>query len=525
MLVPISALAATAVAATLRVPGDQPTIQAGLDASAEGDTVLVAPGTYTGEGNRDLDFGGVDRVLLSEAGPEATVIDCQDDGRGFDFHSGETVASRVTGFTVTGGNAPGIEGGAAFQCMDSSSPTLTKCVVTGNVDASGIYCSRSSPILIDCAIEGNSGRFWGGGLFCDYYSAPIVENCTIIGNAAGGLASFHSSPIITNCTITDNYDAPKGAGVYCLRGAPTLIDCTIANNSADSWGGGVVCVDGPSTLINCTIVDNSAGLDGGGLLCDFGASPHLINCNVSGNSAVWGGGGLVSYDTCSIALTNCTIVNNTGGDGGGLRGCCGSSVHATNTIIWGNSPNQIDYQGGSVSITYSNIQSGWPGEGNIHADPLFLDPIGADYHLRPGSPCIDAGTSSGATGTDFEGDLRPWGAGWDIGADEYTGVGIERFEPPIFAPRTMLAPAYPNPFNPSTTIPFALAEAGGVRLAIYDLKGALVRILVDGPRSAGLHAVRWDGRNRVGLVVPTGVYVVRFEGGGAREARRLVLVK
>jgi hypothetical protein len=83
-------LSVTASAAVIRVPEDQPTIQAGINAAGTGDTVLVADGVYMGEGNRDLDFGGREIVVMSENGPENCIINCQSEGRGIYFHSGET---------------------------------------------------------------------------------------------------------------------------------------------------------------------------------------------------------------------------------------------------------------------------------------------------------------------------------------------------------------------------------------------------------------------------------------------------
>jgi len=125
----------------LHVPGEYPTMQAGIDAAAEGDTVLVADGTYTGGGNRDLDFGGVNMVVMSENGPEVTSIDCEGDSldshRGFYFHSGEDSTAVVQGFTIRNGYAAGpwpkfVGGG--IRC-DNSSPTIVGNTITENGSA------------------------------------------------------------------------------------------------------------------------------------------------------------------------------------------------------------------------------------------------------------------------------------------------------------------------------------------------------------------------------------------------------
>ena len=141
---------------------------------------------------------------------------------------------------------------------------------------------------------------------------------------------------------------------------------------------------------------------------------------------------------------NCTISQNRTDNGGTITdasgaGIFGSIVSATviNTIIWGNTANGLPdtISSGSVSVSYSDIEGGWTGTGNISSDPQFVMPgywsnngtanIGDDYwvpgdfHLKAASPCIDSGTSSGAPSIDIEGTSRPQGAGYDMGAYEY----------------------------------------------------------------------------------------------------------
>lgn len=470
-------------AATVQVPTDQPTIQAGIDAAAEGDTVLVAPGTYTGEDNRKLDFGGIDRVLVSEQGAFVTVIDCELSGRGFWFGSGETAASVVDGFTVRNGRD-----------------------LSHDPSGGGIYCFRSSPTLQNCMISDNSASSrGGGGVYC-YSSSATLANCTISGNR--GLGNDGS-----------------GGGIRCVNSAPTLSDCTISENSAGAHGGGISCSGSSPKLINCTISRNSASWEGAGFFCRDLSSPTLVNCTIAGNSAGWAGGGICWADSSSSMLTNCTIAGNSAvGRGGGVY-CVGEepSPTLTNCILWGDTPSEID--GGDPTLTHCDVQGGHEGEGNIDADPQFVGPLGGDFHLTPGSLCIDTGSSVGALERDFEGDVRPAGDGFDIGADEYSpvGMGAPSSGPP--ARRAALAEARPNPFNPRTTIPFELTEAQGVRLAVYDLRGALVRILIDGPRAAGLHTEDWDGTNSVGLSMPSAAYIVRLMAGETIEQRRLLLLK
>ena len=521
------ALAACAQAAIIHVPGDQPTIQRGINAAAEGDTVLVAPGTYSGPGNKNIDFHGINRVLKSEAGTDATRIDCEgtpeNKARGFYFHSEETTDSVVDGFTILKGYAPGAhneEQGGAILCVESS-PTLANCRIINNeavLTGGGIACrSHSSPRLTNCIIEYNSAAH-GAGLDCVDYSSPQLENCTIVRNSS-------------NETVMGG----SGGGIKCARySSPVLTNCTIANNTLpwNSWvgnGAGLCCYESSAILTNCMITDNSSGGRCGGLYCKY-SSPTLINCTITGNSTKRAGGGLYCYNA-SPTLINCTIADNSAElDGGGLYCISSSLPELVNCILWGDSPNEIRNVGveGPV-LTYCDIEGGWNsrGVGNLAAAPLFVDATSGDYHLTEGSPCIDAGTTSsvGAPMTDFEGDPRPLGAGHDIGADEFNPVGVSGSPSPVQPRKTMLSDAYPSPFNPYTTIPFELTEASQVKLAIYDITGALVRVLEDDTRQAGSHAVTWDGTNEAGQEVATGVYVVRLEAAGLSEVRKVLLVK
>jgi predicted outer membrane repeat protein len=143
--------ASVAFAEDRLVPGQYSTIQAAIEAAQPGDKVVVAPGVYTGAGNRDLDFGGK-LITVQGSNPDdpnvvaATVIDCENSGRAFYFHSGETSAAAVTGLTITNGYA---DYGGAVYC-DGGSPTISKCTFSGNaatLDGGAIQNDYCSPMV------------------------------------------------------------------------------------------------------------------------------------------------------------------------------------------------------------------------------------------------------------------------------------------------------------------------------------------------------------------------------------------
>ncbi|KPL05784.1 hypothetical protein AMJ71_10990, partial [candidate division TA06 bacterium SM1_40] len=168
---------------TWRVPDECPTIQAGIDSASNGDTVMVADGLYTGEGNRDVFFLGKAIVVMSENGPGRTIIDCQQSGRGFCF-SGEGPNAVLRGFTISNGHT---------------------------TNGGGIYCHNASPTIYGNIVRANTAEDAGGGIHCSTSSFP-----TLIGN-----------------TITGNR-AERGGGVYCLDSSPTLINSVLWSDSAST---------------------------------------------------------------------------------------------------------------------------------------------------------------------------------------------------------------------------------------------------------------------------------------------------
>lgn len=171
---------------------------------------------------------------------------------------------------------------------------------------------------------------------------------------------------------------------------------TIRNGRADgtrsgqSNGGGIYIVDGAPTIVNCLISDNEAAHDGGGVYSEA-AAPTFINCLLDENQALRGGGMNIEASSATTRLINCTITNNSSIVGTAVR-TFGRATELISGIVWGNSGGPTIE--GPHAVTYSLVQGGWPGVGNINEDPLLTWSDVIDFYvLAPNSPCIDKGNS------------------------------------------------------------------------------------------------------------------------------------
>ncbi len=375
-----------AAAATLDVPRDHPRIQDAIDASSAGDTVLVHPGTYL----ENLDFGGRAITVTGTAPSDsavvaATVVDAAGTGPVVTFANGEGGASVLAGLRLTGGQG---SFGGGVVCM-ATSPRLVYCTIDRNrahEHGGGVYCWNASPNFESCRIADNfadgTGLSSGGGAYCAGNSSPRFELSTIGVNRArrdgGALACADSSfAALDRCLLLRNWAEQDGGAIFAGgKSACSLEECTLQRNRADSDGGALHASDTAILTLSFTTITDSRAYDDGGALY---AKAESI-----------------------VSFTNCTLTRNWAGDSGGaVYGRTTGSLAIDKSVLWENLPAEIFVQAGSVDVSGSDVQGGWPGEDNFDDDPLFCDGgcRGEDLALGDDSPCLlDGGELVGAAG-------------------------------------------------------------------------------------------------------------------------------
>ena len=421
--------------------------------------------------------------------------------------------------------------------LENSSITVRNCLIENSQAGSGSegggaleILSNSNPLIENCLLRDNNSVDYGGAIYCAASSPEIRSN--IIENNLGGYA--------LNC---------GGGAIACFdQSSPSIIGNVIRNNTVHASGsfsmghgkGGALFVSGGSNaeisgniITGNLVVTSPQTTSDGGAIFIAGADPVISNNVIAGNEAQGDNGGAIYLSQSSSMITNNVFYNNAAGDsGGGLYMSQFNSAFITNSIIYGNEAQfgpQIYQNNSDLTVTYSNIQGSWDGEGNIDIDPLFRDPVGGDFHLQAqmcgdlnDSPCIDAGSPDyvdimldcdGGLGTELS----------DMGA--YGGQGIPtgvrddemRFIPEVFT----LSQNYPNPFNTSTVLSFELTKQSFVTLEVYDVLGRKVEALENNrPYPAGEHRVTWDGSQN-----SSGVYFYRLRVGGHSRTSKMLLIK
>ena len=366
-------------------------IQAAVDASFDGDRVLVSNGVYsTGERVAPLQ-ATLSRVVVTTAitlcsleGAEHTVIagtqaplgDALGNGtnavrclfigtgivRGFTFSNGHT--------HVSGDSDNDRSGGGISTYSRAYGATIADCILCDNAAdffSGGCY----GGMLTNCILMGNQSSWTAGGA-----NAAELNHCTVVGNAGNYAGGLYNCDAFFTTIISNTAESASGGVDDCA-----LYFCTVAHNTAVVYGGGATY----SSLFNCRVTDN---------ISDFGGGVYdpnnLDNCLVVNNTATSDGGGV--YETTAATALNCTIVSNTAARGGGVF-----NVALRNCIVMGNTaPDGLSnyfWSSGPVDVLYSCTAPLATGDGNIAGDPLFANALTGDYHLQASSPCREAGSN------------------------------------------------------------------------------------------------------------------------------------
>jgi hypothetical protein len=522
----------SAEANIINIPSDYSTIQAGINASVNGDTVLVIPGTYIENVNfngHNITLGSTFLMTGDTTSIAATIIDGNAAGTVVIFANAENDAT-LDGFTIRNGRAS--EGGGIF--CNGASPTILNNIITGNLmsgDGSwggGIYCvNNPSPIITHNWIIRNRAGY-GAGIATDN-SSPAIERNFISGNFAtwseiggngGGIyCNGPSAPIIRGNDIRSDSAYWGGGGICCLGNIQALIE---GNTISGNFGGGIQLGVGNSTIRNNIIINNNGEFSGGGIACnDF--SGQISNNIIAGNSASYGAGIHCYARYFSPSIANNVIYNNSSG-----IYCARSNFEIVNCIFWGNDEYEIRIDSlSNPSFAYCDIQGGWPGVGNIETDPLFRDTLGGDYHLQSiacgdlaNSPCIDAGHPDSTDGElncvaglgTTRSDMGAFGGGGNV-----TDIG-DGSEVTLSSP--LLIMNYPNPFNSLTTMQYSLPKQSMVSIDIYDILGRKIETLTEGMMPAGAHQVIWDASGQA-----SGIYFCKIMAGDFAEFNKMLFLK
>lgn len=458
-----------AQARIIQVPGGQPTIQAGINAAVNGDTVLAAPGTYQ-----------------------------------------ENIHFRKKGITVAGrfllSNNPADIDSTVIDGSNPVNPDSASCVRV--VSDSARTTNDTTAALIGFTLTGGAGTRWtdehgagtyreGGGILIQFLSPRIAFNK------------------ITRNRVTDGSLQSGGGGIRVGDGNPRILNNVILSNTSGNYGGGIVLNYTGAIVRNNVIAYDTTGPSyggGGGIWIyafdDSGRSRVIENNTIFGNSTGTGS---------NLA-------------GGVYIGSSQAFLH--NDILWGNRYSQIrgtaaatycDVQGGYTGQGNINLSPAFLDTARFYlADTSACVDAGDSSVLyndpeNPRNPGHALWPSRGLLRNDMGAYGGPGRTSIPTGAEETSNEAVPG--------RFTLEQNHPNPFSSETIIRYDLREPAYVALAIYNALGEEVADLVRGRQSAGIHSVSWDGRDLKGHAMSQGVYFYLLQAGERRASRKMILMR
>ncbi|HOF60271.1 MAG TPA: right-handed parallel beta-helix repeat-containing protein [Candidatus Latescibacteria bacterium] len=322
------------------------------------------------------------------------------------------------------GTSPSNLGGALMVTGAGTSVNVSNCLFSGNGAASGgavAFYTGGTGQFTATTFTGNTSTSWGGAAYIEGAGAITFSSCTFESNTSGtkggAVAVYRSTGLISfQATEFRGNHSGSESGIVELYGAAgvvvtaTFTDCLVENNTAASDA--MIYGENYSntTITNCVFRNNTGSSHGAGLELYGGNAFATVTGSVFANNTASRGAAMSIKWYATLNATNCTFVGNNiteAGMGGAVYAYYNTTVNLKNCVVWGNTPNQMYAQSTTINVTYSDVQGGWGGTGNIDADPLFVSAATGDYRLQPASPCIDTGDP--AT-TDLDGTRADMGA-------------------------------------------------------------------------------------------------------------------
>jgi hypothetical protein len=501
------------------------TIQHASETMVAGDSVLIKDGVYNEHVNTENSGTASSHIVFSAYPGDTPIID----GTGVSESQNGIIVDqsyiKLLGFEIRNWNDNGIwmANAGYVEISDCEVHDVTfgigAAYGTHDFELNRVEVHHFDLYGFDASPSGGTDCYNGTINDCIAHSGrDPVQN---VDGFALGHGTQHDF-VFNRCETYDVYDG------FDISSRNTTLNRCAAH---DTWNGGYKIWADSVALVNCIGYHNNVV----NVELDWDGEPGtttLRNCTFMDTQTF---NVAVENSADHLEMYNCILA---GGDNIGLLFAqMGVSNYSGDYNLFHNdNPARAISVGYEDEFSLSQIESGdWTTYSGQDANSLvaytdtaiFLEPVTHDLHLIGGSPAVDHGTSNGAPSEDFEGNPRPVGAGYDIGAYEYQVEGIETdtgFGEGI--PRGfMLAQNYPNPFNGGTVVQYSLSESGAVEIDVYNILGQRVRTLIRKVQSAGIHHVSWDGRDDSGREVPSGIYLYRLRMEGISQVRKLLYMK